>query len=119
VKIEGVHPLEGGGVRLKFRHARRPELGLESPLVFYPRYWGETGVKLVKWAALYLKYGLIFRKVEKDPNRASYTDIALTPVSDHEEDLEMFQSTDAQAWLNQEKRIDRARHGVSEPADTV
>ena len=119
VKIEGVHPLEGGGVRLKFRHARRPELGLESPLVFYPRYWGETAVKLVKWAALYLKYGLIFRKVEKDPNRASYTDIALTPVSDHEEDLEMFQSTDAQAWLNQEKRIDRARHGVSEPADTV
>lgn len=119
VKIEGVHPLEGGGVRLKFRHARRPELGLESPLVFYPRYWGETAIKLVKWAGLYLKYGLIFRRVEKDPNRGSYTDIAMTPVSDHEEELEMFQSTDAQAWLNQEKRLERARHGVSEPADTV
>lgn len=48
VKIEGVHPLDGGSVRLKFRHARRPELGLESPLLFYPRYWGETAVKLAR-----------------------------------------------------------------------
>jgi len=118
VRIEGVHPLEGGGVRLKFRHARRPELGLENPLLFYPRFWGETAIKLAKWAALYLKYGLVLRKVEKDPNRASYTDIAMTPVSAHEEELEMFQSADAQTWLNQEKRLERARHGVSEPADS-
>ena len=113
VQIEGVHPLEGGGVRLKFRHARRPELGLENPLVFYPRYWGETAVKLVRWAQLYLKYGLVFRRVEKDPNRASYTDIAMTPVSDHEEDLEMFQSADAQAWLNQEKHLDKVKQAAS------
>lgn len=119
VRIEGVHPLEGGGVRLKFRHARRPELGLEHPLVFYPSYWGETLGKLGKWAALYLKYGLVLRKVEKDPARASYTDTALTPVSEQEEALEMFQSSDAQAWLAQEKRLERARHGVSEPADPV
>ncbi|MGV8854131.1 MAG: B12-binding domain-containing radical SAM protein [Devosia sp.] len=118
VRIEGVHPLEGGGVRLKFRHARRPELGLENPLLFYPRYWGETAVKLVRWAALYLKYGLVLRKVEKDPGRDSYTDIAMTPVSAHEEELEMFQSADAQDWLNQEKRLERARHGISEPANT-
>ena len=119
MKIEGVHPLEGGGVRLKFRHARRPELGLEHPLLFYPRYWGETVVKLTRWAALYLKYGLVFRKVEKNPDRASYSDIAMTPVSDHEEDLEMFQSTDAQAWLNQEKRLERVRQGATQPADPV
>jgi hypothetical protein len=114
IKIEKVHPLEGGGVRLKFRHARRPELGLESPLIFYPRYWAETAVKLAQWAQLYLKFGLIYRKVSKDPNKRSYTDIAMTPVSDHEEELEIFQSADAQAYLSQEKRLERARHGQFE-----
>ena len=111
VKIENVHPLEGGGVRLKFRHARRPELGLESPLVFYPKYWGETVAKLSRWARLYFKLGLIYRRVEKDPEKSRYTDTALTPVSDHEQDLEMFQSDDALAYLSQEKRLERARQG--------
>jgi len=111
VKIENVHPLEGGGVRLKFRHARRPELGVESPLLFYPKYWGETAAKLARWAKLYLTLGLIYRRVEKDPAKSRYTDTALTPVSDHEQDLEMFQSDDALAYLSQEKRLERARHG--------
>jgi hypothetical protein len=111
VKIEKVHPLEGGGVRLKFRHARRPELGLESPLVFYPKYWMETAGKLAKWARLYLKLGMIYRRIEKDPAKRQYMDTALTPVSDHEQDLEMFQSDDALAYLSQEKRLERARQG--------
>lgn len=113
IKIEHVHPLEGGGVRLKFRHARRPELGVEHPLAFYPKYWGETAGKLMAWGRLYLKLGLIYRKVEGARN-AAYTDIAITPVSDHEEELEMFQSSDAQAYLSQEKRLERARHGIVE-----
>lgn len=117
VKIEGVHPLEGGGVRLKFRHARRPELGLEHPLIFYPRYWGETARKLFAWARLYLRFGMIYRRVEKDPNKLAFTDIAMTPVSEHEEELEMFQSADAQEWLSKEKHLERVRHGVAEPAD--
>ncbi|MBU1305783.1 MAG: radical SAM protein [Alphaproteobacteria bacterium] len=116
VTIEGVHPLEGGGVRRKYRHARRPELGLESPLVFYPRYWAETAGKLARWAALYLKFGMVLRRVDRDPAKADYTDVALTPVSAQEEALEMFQSSDAQAWLTQEKRIDRVRHGQTEAA---
>jgi hypothetical protein len=113
VKIEHVHPLEGGGVRLKFRHARRPELGVESPLVFYSKYWAETAKKLTQWAQLYLRLGLIYRRVEKDPDKLAYTDIALTPVSDeeHEQELEMFQSDDALAYLSQEKRFAKARQG--------
>ena len=35
----------------------------------------------------------------------------MTPVSDHEEDLELFQSVDAKAYLKQEARLDKARHG--------
>jgi hypothetical protein len=118
VKIEGVHPLEGGGVRLKFRHARRPELGLESLLLFYPRYWAETAAKLFAWARLYLRYGLVYRRVERDPHKLHYTDVAMTPVSEHEEDLEMFQSADAQEWLVKEKRLEQVRLGAS-AADLV
>ena len=39
IEQEGVHPLEGGAFRLKYRRDRRRSLPLESPFVFYPRYW--------------------------------------------------------------------------------
>ena len=48
---EGVHPLEGGAFRLKYRRDRRSGLPLESPLVFYPRYWGgivAQGVEILR-----------------------------------------------------------------------
>ena len=38
----------------------------------------------------------------------------MTPVSDHEEDLELFKSVDALAYLGQEKRLERPRHGQLE-----
>ena len=46
IPFEGVHPLEGGVLRLKFRRDRRPGLPIESPLAFYPRLWRETARKL-------------------------------------------------------------------------
>jgi len=36
--IEHVHPLEGGALRLKSRHERRPHLPVEPAWLFYPRY---------------------------------------------------------------------------------
>ena len=45
IEQEGVHPLEGGAFRLKYRRDRRRGLKLELPLVFYPRYWGGIAVK--------------------------------------------------------------------------
>jgi len=116
LKIEGVHPLEVGWMRRKSRLNRRSGLPIESPLLFYPKYYAERAWKLARWARLYLHYALIRRKVEKDENWQAYMDTAMTPISDHETELEMFQSTDAQAYLKQEARLERARHG--EAADT-
>ena len=42
ILFEGVHPLEGGAFRLKFRRDRRFGENIESPLIFYPRYGSET-----------------------------------------------------------------------------
>ena len=115
LKIEKVHPLEVGWIRRKNRLNRRHGMPIESPLTFYPRYFAELGWKLGRWAWLYLRFGLKQLKVERDANKKTYTDHAMTPVTDHDEaDFELFKTSDAVAWLDQEKRIERARRGVGE-----
>jgi hypothetical protein len=109
--IEGIHPLEGGAVRLKFRRDRRHGLPLEPIWRFYPRYWGETVVKGARWAALYGRLALIYRKVERDPERHRYTDLAMTPVVDDEtETRELFRARGAQSYVEQQRRLDDIRH---------
>ncbi len=43
--IEGIHALETGFFRLKFRRDRRPSLPIEPAWIFYPRFAVETLVK--------------------------------------------------------------------------
>ncbi len=49
IDFERIHPLESGFLRRKSRTDRRPGFKIEPPLVFYPKYWTETAVKLVQW----------------------------------------------------------------------
>jgi radical SAM superfamily enzyme YgiQ (UPF0313 family) len=84
IHLEGVHPLESGVFRLKYRRDRRPGLPLESPLIFYPRYWIESALKLGRLAFLYGRIRRIYARIKKDPNRMKYMDVALTPVTDHD-----------------------------------
>ncbi len=120
LKIEGIHPLEVGWIRRKNRLQRRSGMPIEPALLFYPKYWIERTWKLMRWGALYLRFGARMLKVEWDKNRMSYTDKAMTVGAD-EDELELFQSTDAKAWIEQEKRLDRARHGVKDktPAEAA
>ncbi len=66
-KIEKVHPLEGGFVRLKYRKDRRFGMPLENPLFFYPRYVWETLGKVMQYFLLLRSYKKIVRKVEQEP----------------------------------------------------
>ncbi len=112
IHIEKIHPLEGGFLRMKFRHSRRSELPLENPLVFYPRLVAETLAKQFKWISLYTKLRLIYRKVKHDPLKLEYMDTALEPVTDHDTDtLELFQSEEAQKFVNKIHQMDKIRHG--------
>ena len=55
IRYEGVHPLEGGAFRLKFRRDRRSGMTRESiGLTFYPRYWGGMVVKATKYLKFFL-----------------------------------------------------------------
>ena len=108
--IEGVHPLEGGFVRRKMRTNRRSDIKRESPLIFYPKYLAETIWKQFRWISLYLRMRSIYKRVRRDPSRFNYMDAALEPVTDHEEERELFQTDAARKYLetiHRNKRITR------------
>ncbi|HEY0302094.1 MAG TPA: hypothetical protein VGC36_12195, partial [Rhizomicrobium sp.] len=111
IKIEHIHPLESGFLRRKFRRARRPGFPLVSPLAFYPRYYAETVAKLFQWGSLYLRLRRKYLVIKHDPKKYEYTDLALTPVTDEEEERELFHTDAAQAYIKQEHRLDKFRQG--------
>jgi len=112
IRYEKVHPLQGGYFRRKVRTQRRSGLPLESPLVFYPRRVWEVLRTYVPFAGFALRLWLKCQQIKRDPASKDYTDLALTPVTDHGEDesLEMFAHTEAaQAAVAKAQRESAAR----------
>jgi len=114
IGIEGIHPLEGGFLRLKSRRDRRSGLPRVSPLLFYPTFAAGLLWKQIRWAHLYLRLYRVYSKLKRDPRRLEYTDLALTPVTDEEvETREMFQSAGAQAYVASIQRVEKQRRGAA------
>ena len=91
---EGVHPLEGGAFRLKYRRDRRHGLKRENPLVFYPRYFGETVSKALSYLRTWRECKKILDGVLADPDRWTYTDTAIAaPETDEYESLDLYKET--------------------------
>jgi hypothetical protein len=91
IHIEGVHPLEAGLFRYKFRRDRRSGLPIVPRWKFYPSYVVESIAKLSRWAKLYFGLRKVYVRIKKDPRRYEYMDTALTPVTDDDvETLELF-----------------------------
>ena len=111
IDIEGIHPLEGGFLRIKVRKNRRSGRHIESPLIFYPKYYAGMLRKQLRWISLYTRMRLIYRRVRKDPKKLEYMDLALEPVTDHEEEREMFQTDAAQNYLDKVHRLAEAKRG--------
>jgi hypothetical protein len=96
VPIEGVHPLQGGLLRRKYRVDRRPGMPIEPVWSFYPKLAAEFASKTVRAVRLAAWLAWTMRRVEQDPNRLAYMDRALTPVTDDEEEtLALFTHSDA------------------------
>ncbi|MBK6725150.1 MAG: radical SAM protein [Acidobacteria bacterium] len=111
IGIEGIHPLEGGFLRIKSRRNRRSEMELENPLVFYPKYYFQMLRKQLQWISLYTRMRLIYMRVRKDPKRLEYMDLALEPVTEHEEERELFGSTAAKNYLDIVHRNEKITRG--------
>src|SRR4051812_3657834 len=94
VLFEGVHPLEGGALRMKFRRDRRPGMPIESRLVFYPRYAIEVLGKVKNYFAIYRQCRKIRNEVLAAPDRHSYSDVAIAPPrADEFEALALYHET--------------------------
>src|SRR5580704_3306063 len=112
---EGVHPLEGGAFRLKFRRDRRHGFPLENPFWFYPRYFGETLVKMRRYWAVYRQSKAMLADILAAPDRSSYTDTATAPADADEFDtLDLYHATNGgEAALARKRRDDAIRAETS------
>ena len=116
ILYEGVHPLEGGAVRLKFRRDRRHGMKLENPLVFWGRQAFGGAVK-------YWGYFWVWRRCKKmlddalaAPDRYSYSDLAIAPPQADEFDaLDLYHATTGgEAALERKYRGDAIRDKANE-----
>jgi radical SAM superfamily enzyme YgiQ (UPF0313 family) len=107
VRLENVHPLQAGILRLRHPSERRPGLPRETAWTFWPRFVWQT---LSKHAILVGTIGrLVAMKiaVARNPNARAYMDAALEPDRDDEEvtlDL-LTQTTGALAAIAHVKKI--------------
>ena len=96
VPLENAHPLQGGLLRRKYRQDRRPGLPIEPIWSFYPKYAWNFASKYFRAVRLLLWLHRTNRRLQRDPNRYCYTDVAMTPVTEDEtERLELFTHSDA------------------------
>jgi len=107
---ERLHPLQTGLIRRKVRTQRRSTLPRENPLLFYPRRLGEILTTYIPGLLFQSKLHRLRKRLERDPAAKRYTDVAITPLEDLEQDhLEMYQTNDAarSALAKAKKRLVR------------
>ena len=113
ILFEGVHPLEGGAFRLKFRRDRRFGMPIESRFVFYPRYGAEIVLKAWRYLAVYRDAMRTLRQVLAAPDRWTYSDLAIAPPQEDELDtLDLYHVTSGgEAAVVRVRRDDRHAPG--------
>jgi len=106
VRLEGVHPLQSGLLRLKHPSERRPGLPRENPFIFWPRFAWETLRKHVFFASAIIALLPSAFALSRNPAARNYLDQALTPTSEEEYDtLALFTQNDAaQAAIPRSKK---------------
>ena len=98
--IEHVHPVEAGYFRRRVRTERRPGMPIESPLVFYPKYWTLTAIRQARAGWLLLSLLYMAWSVRREARKTKYTDAAMAPAVDDREafdELEMIHTHGASA----------------------
>jgi tRNA A37 methylthiotransferase MiaB len=95
IKIEKLHPLEGGVLRRKYRRDRRPGMPRENPLTFYPQYFAGMLTKFAHLVWITLQFKRALRAVQKGSSGET-DDIAMQPVSaDDLDDFDLYTATEA------------------------
>jgi len=113
VRLENVHPLQGGILRLKHPSERRPGLPRERAFIFWPRFVWQTLSKHVVIMGMIARLFLLKLVITRDPAARTYTDIALTPVNDDDVTLNLLTSTTgAHAAIAHLKKVAALTHSA-------
>ena len=109
VRLENVHPLQGGILRLKTRSERRPGLPLEPAWSFWANHAWRTLVKngALAWTIASL---LVTRfAIGRRRDALAYMDEALTPIGDDNDETRdlLTKTTGAQAFIAHSERVAR------------
>jgi radical SAM superfamily enzyme YgiQ (UPF0313 family) len=120
LSIEKVHPLQGGFLRLKNRHERRPELPNAPVWAFYPWLASDFLVKHARVAAAAWNIFRIYRRVAAS-SHLPYTDQAMTPVTEDEtQTLELFtHNKSAREAVDHARKIKTLTGGATPVAETA
>src|SRR5262249_49149203 len=93
-EAEGIHPLEGGIVRMKYRRDLRYGMKIDPIGLFHYKLALESWKKIKIYGRLAWQGWRIGEKVRRDPKRREYTDLALQPVVEEDLDnLALFAAT--------------------------
>jgi len=111
-RLEKVHPLQGGILRLKRPSERRPGMARESPWLFWPRFGWETLAKHMVLLGALARLTMWQAAIRYDPRSQSYMDQALMPVGDDEDEtLDLLtKTTGARAAVSHIKKVEQLTH---------
>jgi radical SAM superfamily enzyme YgiQ (UPF0313 family) len=76
-KFEGVHPLQGGFFRRKYRTDRRSDMPRENLIAFYVQYFSHILRSQVGFLGLALRLRRVRKEIKADPASRDYLDAAL------------------------------------------
>ncbi|MFT5447714.1 MAG: hypothetical protein ACI9DC_002891 [Gammaproteobacteria bacterium] len=109
-RYERVHPLQSGVFRRKVRTQRRRGMSIVNPLLFYPRRVFDILRTYVPGVLYFVRLTMVRKRIQRDPSLRNYTDIAISPMVDgDDDDFELFGVTDAaKAAVKKAKRHDNA-----------
>ncbi len=115
VRLENVHPLQAGMLRLKSRSERRPGLPVEARWTFWARYGLDTVAKttVLVWTIVSL-LAMRFAIAGKQRSLA-YMDEALTPIGDDNDEARdlLNKTTGAKAFIAHTKRVAKAQQSAA------
>jgi Radical SAM superfamily len=113
VRLENVHPLQSGIVRMRHPSECRPGRAAENAFVFWPRFIWNTFRVHLHLARLIASLALQARAIQRSSNALDYMDQALMPVgADDDETLDLMTETaGARTAIAHTKKIARLTGG--------
>ena len=115
VRLENVHPLQTGVLRLKHPSERRPGLPRLNRWIFWSGFAWDTVRKHAVLGLEIVRLYRLARSIRRDPEARAYMDQALTPVRDDEDErlALLTQTTGAKAAAVRVRRAAAERLSVA------